>query len=120
MQLKPQSWLQSQIQNTITRSVDIYNLALSYTDRRGQAIETAKVKDVTKCYFVDDNRRNVEVAAELGWGHVVHFCEEGLEHMEGGKVKAIEQESISDTAGISAIKDLEELRVLWPEIFHST
>jgi pyrimidine and pyridine-specific 5'-nucleotidase len=80
-----------------------------------QAIEFADVKDVSKCYFVDDNRRNVEVAQELGWGHVVHFCEQGLEHAEGGKVKAIREESAQ--SGIAVISDLEELRQAWPEIF---
>jgi pyrimidine and pyridine-specific 5'-nucleotidase len=42
-----------------------------------KALVKAQVTDPTKCYFVDDNRINVDAARALGWGHVVHFCEAG-------------------------------------------
>jgi pyrimidine and pyridine-specific 5'-nucleotidase len=81
-----------------------------------QALKIANVSDPSKCYFVDDNKRNVSAAKELGWGHCVHFCEQGLIHVEGGKAEEIKS-SIKNEDGNSVISDLEQLRTVWPEIF---
>lgn len=56
-------------------------------------------------------------ALRLGWGHCVHFCEQGLDTMEGGKHKQIGadgQEALKDAVVIST---LEELRTVWSELF---
>lgn len=84
----------------------------------------ASTSDPSICYFIDDNRRNVEAARELGWGHCVHFCERGLEHVEGGKVQKISNASHVNGVGqndmdIKVISELGELRDTWPEIFKS-
>ncbi|KAJ7047268.1 pyrimidine 5-nucleotidase [Mycena alexandri] len=82
------------------------------------ALEKAKVPDVADVYFLDDSRINVDAARALGWGHVVHFCETGLVHVEGGKVKQIaERKGPESQNGIEVIENLEEMRKIWPEIF---
>ncbi|KAJ7094668.1 pyrimidine 5-nucleotidase [Mycena belliarum] len=82
------------------------------------ALEKARVSDPSKCYFVDDNRINVDAARALGWGHVAHFCETGLVHVEGGKVKKIGSDRKNDAEnGVKVITDLEELRTIWAEVF---
>ncbi|KAH8105898.1 pyrimidine 5-nucleotidase [Cristinia sonorae] len=78
------------------------------------ALKRAGVTDPTKCFFVDDSKINVEAAFKLGWGHCVHFCERGLEVVEGGKRKEIGAEIPN---GFTAITHLEELRAIWKEIF---
>lgn len=84
-----------------------------------QALRQAKMTDPSKCYFVDDNRRNVDAARDLGWGHCVHFHERGLGSMEGGQVESIGSKRNQGAVenGVTVIGDLEELRVVWPEIF---
>lgn len=83
-----------------------------------QALEKAGVSDPSKCYFVDDNRVNVDAARALGWGHVAHFCEKGLVHVEGGKVKEIGSERLEEGQnGVEVVTHLEELRKIWPEVF---
>lgn len=83
----------------------------------------ASISDPSKCYFIDDNWRNVAAAKNLGWAHCIHFCERGLEHVEGGKVLKISNASEANEGakkaeqGITVINDLEELRDVWPEIF---
>jgi len=79
-----------------------------------RALQRAGINDPTKCFFVDDSRANVEAAKALGWNKTVYFCELGLEHAEGGKVKEI---SRATDDGIVTIHDLEQLRVVWHEIF---
>jgi pyrimidine and pyridine-specific 5'-nucleotidase len=84
-----------------------------------EALAKAGVTDPSKCYFIDDNRKNVDAARKLGW-NCIHFCEEGIETMEGGQIKRIENErSPTDTPRdcIQSIVDLEELRKVWPHIF---
>lgn len=82
------------------------------------AMKQANVSDPSKCYFVDDSRLNVRSAKELGWGHCVHFCEAGLEIVDGGKTKKLVLDTnTNDPKSIRQISDLEELRTLWPEIF---
>ena len=79
------------------------------------ALRTAHVSDPSQTYFIDDSRTNVKAAQALGWGHVVHFLEKGIEAVEGGKRKVIG----SDEAGgdITAVSDLQQLREVWKEIF---
>ncbi|KAF5333526.1 hypothetical protein D9611_002441 [Ephemerocybe angulata] len=86
------------------------------------AMKKAGLADPSKCYFVDDNRGNVDAARALGWAHCVHFCEKGLEGVEGGKVKEIDNERSPNAPDndIVDIADLEQLRVVWPEIFTET
>jgi len=86
------------------------------------AMKQANVTDPSKCYFVDDNRENVEAARRLGWSHCVHFCEKGLETMEGGWIKDIDnarEPGAMDNDGVD-VTTLEELRLVWPEIFKLT
>ncbi|KAJ7764975.1 pyrimidine 5-nucleotidase [Mycena maculata] len=83
-----------------------------------EALEKAGVSDPATCYFVDDNRINVDAARALGWGHVAHFLEKGLVHVEGGKVKEIGSEKLGDgNNGVEVINRLEELRKIWREVF---
>ena len=85
-------------------------------------MKQANISDPSKCYFIDDNRLNVDAAREQGWSHCVHFCEKGLETTkEGGWIK-----DITDARGAGALDNgvidvnaLEELRRVWPEIFKS-
>ncbi|THV08443.1 pyrimidine 5-nucleotidase [Dendrothele bispora CBS 962.96] len=81
-----------------------------------KAMKIANVSDPSKCYFVDDNKRNVMAAKELCWGRCVYFCEKGLVHVEGGKAEEIIG-TIKNEDGISVVSDLEQLREVWPEIF---
>lgn len=75
-----------------------------------QALKKAKVNDPSKCYFVDDNLQNVQAAKKLGWGSCVYFREK----------KTIDEEvwDREDVEGVDAtIESLEELRILWKQIF---
>jgi len=85
------------------------------------AMKEADVTDPLKCYFVDDNRGNIDGAIAQGWGKCVHFCEKGLEAMEGGITKQIGDEPLDPThpngANIVEISRLDQLRDVWPEIF---
>ena len=75
---------------------------------------------------------NVNAARSLGWAHCVHFCEAGLETMEGGQRKRIETPRSTtpapnattvvngDAIGaeeIQRVETLEGLREVWPEVF---
>ncbi|KAG5648982.1 hypothetical protein DXG03_000331 [Asterophora parasitica] len=84
------------------------------------AMKKAKLSDPSKCYFIDDNRGNIDGARAQGWARCVHFCEQGLEAMEGGRTKQIDNErapgaKVDDEVKI--VTTLEELRGVWPEIF---
>ncbi|KAI0053003.1 pyrimidine 5-nucleotidase [Auriscalpium vulgare] len=89
-----------------------------------QAMEKAGVRDPARCFFVDDSRGNIEGSRRVGWQRVVHFREEGLETMEGGRVKQLGND-VGDAIdgkyenGIPVISDLQQLRTVWPEIFKS-
>ncbi len=79
----------------------------------------ANITDPKKCFFIDDSRTNVAAALKLGWGHVVHFCEHGLETVEGGRSKRIGigadgQEALNEA---SVVNKLEDLRVVWADVF---
>lgn len=82
-------------------------------------MKQANVSDPSKCYFVDDNRGNIDAARAEGWGKCVHFCETGLEAMEGGMMRKIgsERDQGAEDNGVELITDLEQLREKWPEIF---
>ncbi|KAK2466278.1 hypothetical protein APHAL10511_001920 [Amanita phalloides] len=86
------------------------------------ALQQASVTNPSKCYFVDDNVRNVTAAHSLGWGHCVHFYERGLEVVEGGKRTQLDGQCgrLDDNSVIAEISDLQQLREVWPEIFKST
>ncbi|KAF4619866.1 hypothetical protein D9613_005308 [Agrocybe pediades] len=83
------------------------------------AMKQANASDPSKCYFVDDNRKNIDAAIDLGWGHCVHFCEKGLEAMEGGKIKEIDEsrEPGAKENDVQRVTTLQELRSVWPEMF---
>ena len=62
---------------------------------------------------------NVSAALKIGWGRCVHFCEHGLDTVEGGQVKRIGvgadgQEGLQEA---TIIKKLEDLRVVWADLF---
>jgi len=84
-----------------------------------EAMKQANLTDPSKCYFVDDSKTNIEAALELGWGKCVHFCEQGMQAVEGGKVKEIGQAG-SVANGAVVISRLEELRTVWPEVFKAS
>lgn len=79
----------------------------------------AGISDPSKCLFVDDSKQNVIGAKKLGWGRCAHFHEAGLQTVEGGKAKTLGQngDTAADTDGIMVINNLEELRIIWPDIF---
>ncbi|XP_006460266.1 hypothetical protein AGABI2DRAFT_192019 [Agaricus bisporus var. bisporus H97] len=85
------------------------------------AMKQANVTDPSKCYFVDDNRGNIDGALAQGWGKCVHFCEKGLESMEGGITKQIGDEPLDPTKAnsnsIVEVSNLMQLREIWSEIF---
>jgi len=83
-----------------------------------QALKQAKVTDASKCLFIDDRQDNVEAAKRLGWGRCVHFEERGPGSAEGDKVKfAANGDKDAVENDILVISDLEELRVVWSDIF---
>lgn len=81
----------------------------------------ANISDTTKCLFIDDSEINVVAAKKLGWGRCAHFHETGLDVVEGGKKKTlgVNSDSAADVEGIAVINDLEELRMIWPDVFSS-
>jgi len=83
------------------------------------ALKQANVTDTSKCLFVDDNRGNIDAAKRLGWERCVHFHERELGSVEGGKVEAIGSQRGEGAVGndVPVISNLEELRVVWSDIF---
>ena len=79
-----------------------------------QALKKAGVTDPSKCYFVDDSRINVDAAKDFGWGHCIHFCEQGLTATEGGiEITIGHHEELKD----DAVANLDDLRKVWSELF---
>lgn len=79
----------------------------------------AGLEDPKRCCFIDDSRTNVAAALKIGWGRCVHFCERGLDAVEGGQHKRIGvgadgQEALREA---DVIGKLEELRVVWADLF---
>ncbi|OLL26388.1 hypothetical protein NEOLI_003192 [Neolecta irregularis DAH-3] len=68
------------------------------------AMEEAGVTDPSQCYFVDDSYTNCIAAKRLGWKHVV-FLEDSEVHRD-------ERDD-----GLLRIRELYELRGLFPEVF---
>ncbi|TFY58039.1 hypothetical protein EVG20_g8308 [Dentipellis fragilis] len=85
------------------------------------AMEKANVQDPEKCFFVDDNQGNIDGARKLGWGRCVHFCESGLEAMEGGKIKKLGEAHaegyVQGDTNVAVISNLQQLRDVWSDIF---
>ncbi len=79
----------------------------------------AGLSDPSKCFFIDDSKTNVKAAINLGWGRCVHFCEQGLETVEGGQRKQIsaDGEEALQMEGAVVIGRLEELRTVWSDVF---
>jgi hypothetical protein len=105
--------------NIIKWYVGSLRIMVSYRRDNFQAMRRVGISDPSKCYFVDDNRSNIDSAQAEGWAKCVHFCEKGLEGMEGGKIKEIDNERGPGAVdnGVIDIASLEELRNVWPEIF---
>jgi pyrimidine and pyridine-specific 5'-nucleotidase len=83
-------------------------------------MQQAGVTDPSNCYFIDDNRGNIDGAIALGWSKCVHFCEKGLEAMEGGVTKQIGDEPLDPAkanGNILEVSRLEHLRGVWGEVF---
>lgn len=80
-------------------------------------MKKAGITDPKKCYFIDDSRSNVAAALQLGWGRCVHFCERGLETVEGGKPKQIGADGKEALQDAVVIGHLEELRTVWSDVF---
>lgn len=64
----------------------------------------ASISDTTKCYFVDDSYINCDAAVKFGWVNTVQKLEPG------------DPEPAMPVAKYH-IKGLEELKVLFPELF---
>ena len=67
-------------------------------------MQDAGIVDKKKCYFIDDSYINCEAAVKFGWTKVVHKLEPEDPNPE---VPATEYH----------VRSLDELRVLFPEIF---
>ncbi|KAG8931336.1 hypothetical protein FRC03_002388 [Tulasnella sp. 419] len=88
-----------------------------------EALQVANVKDPSKCYFVDDNLRNVRQAKVLGWGSSVYY-KEPPEHPAVEQINRMaaeagtESKSRDETEGVDAtIESLMELRNVWSHLF---
>lgn len=67
-------------------------------------MKEASITDRSKCYFVDDSAINCEAAIRFGWGKTIQKLEPG--------------DPEPDTpVALHHIRNLEELRELFPEIF---
>ncbi|CAG7561216.1 unnamed protein product [Fusarium equiseti] len=71
-----------------------------------KAMEEAGVSEVSNCYFVDDSHKNVVGAQQAGWT-AIHYVEEGFPLPE-------------TPASQYQIRNLEELRALYPQFFKVT
>jgi len=79
------------------------------------AMERAGLTDPKKCLFVDDSLLNCRAAKQLGWGHVVWFCEGGTAKvsMHGPAL-----EDARKAEGVDAvIFSILELRDVWSFVY---
>lgn len=84
----------------------------------GQAMDQARVRDPTKCLFVDDSLANIEGAKRVGWIRSVHFRERDPEVVEAQcENHPARDQDKAPKGGIPVIRDLQELRDVWPDIF---
>ncbi|KAH7105406.1 pyrimidine 5-nucleotidase [Auriculariales sp. MPI-PUGE-AT-0066] len=80
-----------------------------------EAMQRAGVTDPSRCLFVDDSLLNCRAAKQLGWGHVVWFCEDGTAKisMHGPAV-----EDPRKVEGVDAVVfSILELRDIWSFVF---
>jgi len=82
-----------------------------------KAMKDAGVEDLKDCYFVDDSFANAKAAQALGWtsAHLVEDFQDLPEHYLTG---ANPQLGVNGVA--CQIKDLEQLRDVFPELFKKT
>ncbi|KAG8872933.1 hypothetical protein FRB97_007161 [Tulasnella sp. 331] len=81
------------------------------------AMAQARVNDPSKCFFVDDNLKNVQAAKRLGWGSSVYFQEDPQrsELVASGAQHPVELKNVE---GVDAtITSLHSLRKVWPQFF---
>ncbi|KAG9017319.1 hypothetical protein FRB93_007433 [Tulasnella sp. JGI-2019a] len=81
------------------------------------AMAYAKMKDPSKCFFVDDNLKNVQSAKTLGWGSCVYFQEDPSvpELVASGAQHPV---ALNTVEGVDAtITSLLGLRKVWPQLF---
>lgn len=69
-------------------------------------MKEAGITDKSKCYFIDDSPANCEGAREFGWMNVVQKLEP-------------EDPTPENPVADFVIRDMSELRLLFPEIFKS-
>jgi len=81
-------------------------LCKPHPDMFAKAMKEAGLSDVKKCYFVDDSGLNCRKAEEIGWT-VAHLVET-TEPVPAKQVCKYQ------------IRQLEELRKLFPDFFKST
>lgn len=85
------------------------------------ALKQASVTDPSTCYFVDDNRRNIDTAKDLGWGNCVHLHETHPGNSDSAQ-SVVEQIGGTREAGapendVVVISSIQQLRTVWPEVF---
>ncbi|KAF2817280.1 pyrimidine 5-nucleotidase [Mytilinidion resinicola] len=78
-------------------------LCKPHPDMFAKAMEEAEVKSPKECFFVDDSHLNVKAAGELGWT-AIHLLDEA-------------DPEPAHPASQHTIRDLEELRGLFPHFF---
>ncbi|KAK4165983.1 Haloacid dehalogenase-like hydrolase-domain-containing protein [Cladorrhinum sp. PSN259] len=71
-----------------------------------KAMREAGIEKYEDCFFVDDSYQNCKKAKEIGW-NVAHFVEDGV---KPPRTPACDHQ----------IRDLEELRATFPQLFKST
>jgi pyrimidine and pyridine-specific 5'-nucleotidase len=89
----------------------------AYGHTSHQALTQANVTDPSKCLFVDDNRGNVDAAKKEGWGRCVHFHEPEVRVAGDGRLQETGTQRDEGGKDVAVISNLEELRILWPDIF---
>lgn len=81
-------------------------------------MDKARVNDPAKCLFVDDNLGNVKAARDVGWIRSVHFREHAHETIEAHVTHTDKDQKTITKDGTPIIRNLQQLRELWSDIFH--